>query len=438
MNEKLSKKLEVYFLNCKLIWVSLFVLWNLSHGCTKSKQSEVNVPTDIQMMENEPEFRIDNFMVLKTATREATLPYVSSGDGSVEEATCFVPQNKLTPWQTTNVDILEMMATNRTEIHEIMSTWINETFRESAGEALDNGFEMKLKRPMIVHVPESKTRLVEDQDCIRVKEGVVQLPQGVITTLFGSRVIELKNKEPLSPETIKTMRKAAKTLGMRLQATPAEYPRARDEQGNPQKDEKGRPLFVAPGGAPVLRANIPKPKNRPIYKWKLKLGDPLYFAAGDLPEDSWATEIVREKCDAYLVFDEATPHVLECGEPEGVGFGITRSDKAKEVVVKITVDGQTNSKSIRFKKRTPIVSAGRVLTWIRPKEVEEGARIFVDSVMLFPTKSMDGVIQTPSPTDSAPKKPKTRSGKSNKNKETKPSTKEEKKEEAPPPPMPVY
>ncbi len=415
-------------------------------GCAKTVTvAPTPVSTDLSS-EGEPNLHIGNFLVLEEATDAPEIPYASSGNGTQLEDPCFDVETGLKAWETSNPKILDLIDANKDALNDTLRRWIESAFEAFEDDGLGGGFELTLTDQVVLHAAPKNTRLSLNQTCVSVSMGQATFPAQVITALFGVKTIDLKNNEPFDPKTVKKMRKAAKEMGIKLQATPAEYPRAEGEDGKPLKDEKGRPLFEAPDGTHILRMKIPAPKDRPIFDWRLRFKEPLYFAAGDLPEGSWASETDPLLCEAFLVFDDVTPQPLDCEKLPEAGFSVSRGAGDSEVELKVTVDGVLTSKTVRYAEQTEVVASGRVVAWVTVDRVEEGAKIQVDGAVLFPGEQLDAYnAKPPRPASSNKPKPKPVSNKPRPKPKPKPKPSDKPKPankpkpaEPPPPPPPVY
>ncbi len=338
-----------------------------------------------EKMEGEPEFDIAGFQVLKEAKTAAVLPYLMGYDGTLVETPCWAVTKNTKSWQTENPSVLKDMEKHDVAIQGAVMAWArNVLLPPDTSWNIVSSWRVALEKPQIVHANLEHIRLLEDQQCI--DEQTVALPQKskTVTTLFGALELHFESKTPLDAKLLKKMRKAARKASARLKSVQYEYPRAVDAGGEPLKDEKGRPLFQGPSGEHLLRFKIPKPKNRPVFEWKLVFRKPLYVAFGDLPSHVWVREVDPLQCSVNLIFDDTTPRVPECAGAKGTGFGVATGGSPETVVVKVTTDGTTVSEEVPFNTRKMIQVAGRVIVWVTPKKLEEGALLNIDSLVLAP------------------------------------------------------
>ncbi len=344
--------------------------------------------------EDEPEFRIADFTLLGQVTSEAELPYLGGLSGQRSETLCFAVTEKTRSWQTKNPRVLQALQNNNDAVQAKIIAWAGDLLLPS-GDSSHPGVNWKVAvgGHTIVHTEIDNLRFAEDSECI---DETAALPPSsrTVTTLFGVRELEFKSAIPIDAPTVKKMRGAAKKSRHRLKARAYDYPRAEDAAGNPLKDEKGRPLFAGPNGEHLLRSKIPKPKNRPVFEWTLALGEPLFVAFGDLPDDAWGRELDPARCSVNLIHDDPTPRVPECAESGDAGFGISSGNSPDSVKVKVAADGETTSEEIPFNTRKRLQVAGRVVVWIVAQKLEEGAVLSVDSLVLAPGSSPEGALDS--------------------------------------------
>ncbi len=376
--------LSLVFISAACLFVS---------ACGAKYNSATSAPP--RNMTGEPEFDIAGFGVLKEATTDAALPYLAGADGVRAETLCYAVTKNIQSWQTKNSSLLENFKKNDAAIKNAITAWIrNAIFVSDAPSNTEASWRIELKKPQIVHTKLENVRLQKDAQCI---DEIIDTPHKsnkTVTTLFGALELHFESDTSLNAEILKKMRQAAKKASFRLKTDRYEYPRATDAGGKPLKDEKGRPLFQGPADERLLRHKIPKIKDRPVFTWKLVFSKPLFFAYGDLPSDAWAKELDPMQCSVNLIFDDATPRVPECTSTKDAGFGITASGSKETVIVKVTADGVTVEKEVRFHTREMIQVAGRIIVWVEPKELVEGATLNIDSLVLAPGSGPDNALDS--------------------------------------------
>ncbi|MCP4601477.1 MAG: hypothetical protein GY847_13325 [Proteobacteria bacterium] len=367
---------------------SLFTACGAKNGAVESSGSPKN-------MEGEPQFDIAGFEVFLKATTEADLPYLASADGVRSDIPCFTVTKKTKSWQTKNPSVLEDLSKRDSAIQKAVMAWTRDELLPSGVQPnIEASWRVELKKPQIVHANLDHIRFQEDEQCIDETTATLPALSKTVTTLFGALELNFESEIPLEATVLKKMRQTAKKGPFRLKTTRYEYPRATDASGEPLKDEKGRPLFQGPAGEHLLRHKIPGIKNRPVFKWKLVFNRPLFVAYGDLPSDVWSRELDPIQCSVNLIFDDATPRIPECSGAKDAGFGITNSGSPDTVTVRVTADGVTVSKEVSFNTREMIQVAGRVIVWVKPKKLEEGALLNVDSLVLAPGSGTDDAVKS--------------------------------------------
>ena len=364
-------------------------------GCGAA-QEEVGepppAPAKVTKDVDEPTFRVWSFGVLDAATREVLLPYMIDGDGAKLEEPCYQQARGLKPWETERSEVRAKLDEHAAGIEKAILDWAAEVLLPD-GEST-SGWRASYERPAVVHAPNEKVRLAGDQQCVSEK-GL--LPEGskTVTTLFGAKRILFKSPQPLSKQLLKRVRKTAKKTKLWLKPLRA-YRRAVDEDGTPESGSDGEKLYLSPDGRLVPARQIPRGAKRRVYELEINSWQPIWFAYGDLPEEVWLREFVTEKCEVNLVYDDPTPRAAECGEPNGVGFGVGLVGDGK-MEVRVAADGFTARRVVKFDDVEMIPVGGRVIVWVKSRKIDEGAEIKINSLVLDPDSAADA------PPDSFPK-----------------------------------
>ncbi len=341
-------------------------------------------PVKVTKDVDEPTFRVWSFGVLGAATREVHLPYMIGGDGARLEEPCYQQARGLKPWETERTEVRAKLDEHAVGIEQAILDWAAEVLLPD-GESI-SGWHASYERPAVVHAPNEKVRLAGDQQCVSEKGS---LPKGskTVTTLFGAKRILFTSPQPLSKQLLKRVRKTAKKTKLWLKPLKA-YRRAVDEGGVPKSGSDGEKLYTSPDGRLVPAKQIPKGARRRVYELEINSWQPIWFAYGDLPEEAWLREFTTDKCEVNLVYDDPRPQAAECGEPSGVGFGVALAGD-DELEVKVAADGFTARHVAKFDDVEMIPVGGRVIVWVKPRKIDEGAEIKINSLVLDPDSAAD-------------------------------------------------
>jgi hypothetical protein len=139
---------------------------------------------------------------------------------------------------------------------------------------------------------------------------------------------------------------------------------------------------VAPDGTLVPAREVPAPAKKPIYEIVFTIRDTLFFAAGDMPSTYWTLQDEQVKCEVNLIFDDIIPRVPECAEFGEAGFGVSQAEEENEVVVKISGDGATFEKIMKYNQADIILAGGRIIAWVTPRSLQEGAVLEIHTLVL--------------------------------------------------------
>jgi hypothetical protein len=367
-------------------WVLPFV-FVVACGCGAAPEQveEAPPPSPISADESdEPEFNVWSFGVLDQATREPRLPYLIDASGVRLDTPCYDTARQLKPWETERGTVLAKLEQYAAGIADSLLVWFEDVLL--GGDGGTEGWSVSYSEPMIVHAPDAKLRLAGDQQCVD-QSGALPDGSKTVTTLFGAKTLHFKSSQPLDKKLIKRLRKASKKAKVWLKPLKA-YRRAVDEDGDVVSGPGGEKLYVSPDGRLVPRKQVPKGAKRRIYELELNSWQPIWFAFGDLPEDAWAKEFSGDRCEVNLVYDDATPRPLDCDDLVDVGLGVSRGG-GDRVTVKATVDGYTAKGTVPFGEVLMMQVSGRVVLWIKPRKILEGAMLRVNSLVLDPQSAGD-------------------------------------------------
>ncbi|MCU0663357.1 MAG: hypothetical protein MUC50_13655 [Myxococcota bacterium] len=359
-------------------------------GCGAREPEETTLPKTEFKYEEEPQFSISKLSALAKANSLNSVPFLASAEGLPSEQECYVPAKQSLYWKTANPSVLKQLKSIKTEIENAILAWSKDSIFPDQSSA----FQVSFEQPVIRHASLDSVRLSPQQEC--VTNPATLFPNGArtITTLFGAHELFYESTSPISQQVIKKMGPKAKAAKCVLKSKPYDYPQATDGRGKPLKDEKGRLQFKGPDGELLKKKDLPKPNKRPVFEWSLSCKEPVYFAVGDLQPEAWSNEADPAKCTVNLIYWDATPRLPNCAELTDAAFGVEEIPGTNEVMVKVTADGETVTRQIPFNERQSFQVAGRIVVWVVPTPIEEGALLSIDSFVLAPNTGDKTLLQS--------------------------------------------
>ncbi len=330
----------------------------------------------------EPSFEIGAFGVLREATRDRKLPCLMDAENQRVETPCFQEVRKPLTWETRNPEVLRLFEARRGDITASVLAWYKGALLPAEMQGVDTArWTFEIEKAVVRHVPPKKTAFAEDQACIPADRSALPPEIRTVTTLFGATELRFRSDPPLDRQRVKAMRLEAQKHKMRLVAVNG-YTRATDEGGAPKVGPNQEKLFNSPTGELIPKKALPLPKDRLTAQWRLIMPKPLYFAFGDLPPDRWQREMLPDACAVFLVFDDAVPQLPECAQFDQAGFGARRAKTPGKVVIRVATQEDTFTREVPFGERSLIQAGGQILVWVTPKQIEEGAHLKIDSLVL--------------------------------------------------------
>jgi hypothetical protein len=241
---------------------------------------------------------------------------------------------------------------------------------------------MKYEAPVVTHLTASELKLVHGQTCIGEESRSLVKDARAVSALFGAKIFHFKSPKPFDRSLLETMKNAAVQAYILFEHQELFYP-AVGENGNQILGPNGDRMFVTPKGKLVPEAQIPPPDQRPVTQIRLSFNNgPLYFAYGDLSGDAWKREFDDQQCNLHLVFEDATPRAPDCAGFNQAGFGVSRGASSDTVLVKVATADATVAQNVTINETKMIQVGGRIVVWVKPQPLEEGAFLTIDSLVL--------------------------------------------------------
>lgn len=356
-------------------------------GCKKDKEAPPP-ETAAAAAPKGPDYQ--EFAALKRARTEIALPWVMSEDPSTEAAQCFKP----VPTQPGEADVALKGAVddNLAAARKAIVEWLVE-IAEPPGvtRAVAESWEMSFEELVAMEVPPDQVRFNDDPDCLG-KSGWLPEDRHLVTAVVGAKLIKLETSAPLGTKMAQDLADAVKAKGVLMEAeTLFRYEPARDEQGNPVLDSKGKQLFTSPTGDFIPETEVPTEEARKTKEWTFRMEQPLYFGVRELAADEVRKENSKSKCDVIIIPDVPKPQLPDCGEFRESAFAVTVIEgEDKPVKITIVTGDQTKGVTLDWKEAAKIPVNDRIIVWLQPEKVEVGVNLKLNSLVLHPQPMAEG------------------------------------------------
>ncbi|MDJ0762736.1 MAG: hypothetical protein QNJ97_07070 [Myxococcota bacterium] len=314
--------------------------------------------------------------------KKLQLPALVGPDG-VDPTPCLEPVKKLSQREA-DENTRGIVNEHWKKISKTIQHWfLRDLEIPGLTEELTRAWQVKADGLVLATVPNEALRFVEEQQCFN-ENG--KLPKGVhlATTLIGAHTLEFQTDRPINPEIQEEMLSAVGAENMTIESDAFfSYKKVLDKRGNPVKNAAGEVLFESPDGQPITEKEVPPPENRYMKKWVLKSERPIYFAYQVPPKKTIRHERKTDLCDVYLVWNDAAPQTPDCPEFQEAVFWIRKEDDGNAILTLKTSD-KTVTQEFYLGASGMVQVDSRILLWLKVKEIEEGARVLINSLVLNP------------------------------------------------------
>lgn len=323
------------------------------------------------------------FAALHKATTMSDLPFLMDDDGIVN-IPCFNIIEGLAP-QDANFEFRGMINDYENQINQAIRNWFIEDLAPSGlSESIASNWQIKVEDPVVLSVQNQDVRFIPDQQCVDERRGWLREDTIAVTTLVGGRKFKFSSSTPVDNYLQEEMIQAVGMQNMVLESpTLFVYEPATDGVGNPMINREGQQLYKSPSGSFITEQEIPPLEERLMKEWTLTSEVPLYFAYRELSRDGWRREFKKDVCNVYLVWGDVTPRPPECDEFSESGFSAKKGLDG-EVEVTITTGDNATQATLSYGNVSVIPVSDRILLWIKPKKIEEGVMLRLNSLVLNP------------------------------------------------------
>ena len=354
-------------------------------GCSSSApDTDSSRQKMVLAAEDEPTFEVAAIYPLEQATQDGTLPFIALPGGAPMETPCLERSRKAKQWTTANPEVIEALTSKAAEISDSLMKWIQAELADDESRSAMSSWRAEVyDNAMVVrHFNTDDVRFSADQLCITDNLHMLPADREVVTTLLGATAFSVLSETAMDPAAVKAVVQAGRKNRMQVKPVPT-FPRATDEKGKPMF-RKGRALFVAPDGTLVPQKDVPRPKDRPVFELQFKAPKGVFAAVGVMPKTRFASARAPLECQLNLIFDDMTPRAPLCLGSNQLGFGVAMGDNPGEVLVRAATTDATNERTIPFDSTAMIQVGGRGFAWVTPKQLEEGAELQLETLILHP------------------------------------------------------
>jgi hypothetical protein len=347
------------------------------------------------------------FAPLEEPLAEGTkLPMLVSESGTIDLA-CF---KALDEQHVTDVtaELGAPLKQSQSSLQRLLRSWFAEKLSSADLDVSIESWNIEPQEVVTREIDDSSIRFVDDPACIDSSTGWLEDGVHVVAGLFGSKSFQVTTKAPVPRKSADALRKALTDAGLTFETGDfIDYELAVDGEGHPQKGEKGEKMYRSPDEGLVSELEITPPERQRMKTWSITTPEPVFFGYRELSKDAWQREAGRDECNVNIVWGDPTFREADCPALAGIGFVAAKVGDQIEIRMKTgntaaavepppTKAGKRGAKAVKadpgVKTLTMDVNdveklqaSDRVILWISPVLIEEGALIRVNSLVLDPT-----------------------------------------------------
>ncbi len=367
-------------------------------GCGK-KADPVMETTTAAPAPTGPDYQV--FAPLEEAMRARAMPFLISEGGGIEENTCFQIVEGLEP-SSAGMAERAPIEDSGDKVARALAAWmVSELQPLGLTEVEAARWEVDVEDPVVLEVSKERLRFVEDPECISDQTGWLSEGTRAVSALIGAKRFVFKTAVPVGKQVKEEMLRVTADKGIKMESEALfQYKPARDKKDELIANEQGVPMYVAPDGTHIPETQVPPESQQVMREWTMEFEQPLYFAFRELPEDAWRREAQRDKCDVNLIWQDVTPRRPDCEEFNESSFSVVKTEKG-EVSVTITTGDDNKGAILEPKEAKRVQVSDRIILWLSPVEIEEGALVRINSLVLDPKPMATQAKDQKAPTNSS-------------------------------------
>jgi hypothetical protein len=347
------------------------------------------------------------FAPLEEPVAEGTKLPMLVGDSGPIDVACFKALDEQ-PVTDATAELEDPLKRSRSSLQRLLRSWFAEKLSSADLEVSIESWNIEPQEVLAREIDDSSVRFVDDPACIDSSTGWLEDGVHVVAGLFGSKSFQVTTKSPVPRKSADALRKALTDAGLTFETGDfIDYELAVDGEGRPQKGEKGEKMYRSPDEGLVSELEITPPERQRMKTWSITTPEPVFFGYRELSRDAWQRESARDDCNVNIVWNDPVYRESDCPALAGIGFIAAKVGNQVEIRMKSgsgaappepppTKAGKRGAKATKVDPGVKtftmdvndvekIQASDRVILWISPVLIEEGALIRVNSLVLDPT-----------------------------------------------------
>lgn len=317
---------------------------------------------------------------------QAGLPFLIRDDTNLYEYPCFTPiENVIAAKVTAELD--QPLARNKRAISKVLREWVRDTVGPTAvRDAAIDGWTIVPEEVATLEIDDRAIRFAEEEECISSSTGWLEDDIRVAAGVFGAKTFTFTAKAPLSRNKAQELLEEFRTAGFTAETEDlVDYELVTDADGEVRLGSAGEKLYRHPELGVVSENDITPPARQRMKTWIVESPEPVFFGYRELNKVAWRREADVEECNVNLVWMDPAFRGPDCDEFDAVGF---KAAKRGDVVeIQMQIDGEEEPLEpfeMEFDTVKRLQVNDRIILWVSPVSIEEGALIRLNSLVLAP------------------------------------------------------
>jgi len=311
------------------------------------------------------------------------LPFLLENDEEIVDAACFQPIADVIEADVTE-DVSEQIEDQRQAVSKVLRQWVRDEVSPSAvTDTSIDSWTITPEKVTSIEIDDTMARFADEEDCIDSSTGWMRRDVTVVAGLFGGTSFRFSTTSPIPRASAQKLIEELTAAGFPTTTDDIQdYELVKNDDGTPRKGDDGAKLYRHPDLGVVSENDITQPERQQMKTWTVTSDEPIVFAFRELNKAVWVRESAADECNVNVVWQDPIFREAECAQLAGTGFKAART--ADGVRVEVKTGTKVESYDLQFGNVERIRLDDQIILWISPVQIEEGALIRTNSLVLAP------------------------------------------------------
>ncbi len=319
------------------------------------------------------------FAPLRGALTEPRMPFLLADGADVIDTVCFEPVDDVLETEG-GPEIEEALRQHSRAISKLLRQWVRDEVAPTAvNDRLIDSWSIRPLDLQGREIDDAAVRFSPDIECIDSSTGWMEDGVQVVAGFYGASSFQFKAKTPLGRRAATELLDEFTAAGFTAKTGDlVDLELVRDDDGELRKGDSGEKLYRHPTDGIVSELDVTPPARQRMKTWTVESPLTVWFGFRELSNAAWRREAARDRCNVNIVWGDPVYRPPNCEELSFLGFKAMRREQGVEIQMRVGEDEQILDMDFRTIERLQI--ADRIILWVAPIEIEEGAEIRINSV----------------------------------------------------------